>query len=326
MNINVVDLARICRFTYGTVVRVPTDTDKLAYIAGLVDGEGCIDIHSHQSPRRQTKSYQLRLTISNTSPAPIEWLVRNVGGSVDGGRNSRQLCYNWNVLDVNAENLLRALLPFLVVKHDQAVIGLEIRALTGQKGVRVCNDIVLQRECVLNSLKTLKVVDTSIYIDVDTLLNADKPLNVPTNSTELAYFAGIFDGEGHLEYTKNISGPSFYTRLNVTNTDLRLMQWISQHFGGRVSIRSRVNLKWKPTYNWRVGGEKVFKLLLSIHSYSLIKQDRIKAILALNLCKLTEEQRVSLQQFCFTPTEYLLNDTVLTSSLIESLSLAGVNF
>ena len=56
---------------------------------------------------------------------------------------------------------------------------------------------------------------------------------------QIAYFAGIIDGEGSI-YIGNFSsnpktGAKYYqTNMEVTNCDTKLMDWLFQTFGGRI--------------------------------------------------------------------------------------------
>jgi len=65
---------------------------------------------------------------------------------------------------------------------------------------------------------------------------------------ELAYFAGIIDGEGSIAISK--SGGRYDARLYVVNTRPELIKWIKDRFGGLSYVRPDKNGKWRTRYQW----------------------------------------------------------------------------
>lgn len=72
---------------------------------------------------------------------------------------------------------------------------------------------------------------------------------------ELAYIAGLFDGEGSVSFIWNASRKNGkkYGRLRakITNTDLAVLRWVQHRFGGAIC-------KKKPT-----GGKQAYDLVFS---------------------------------------------------------------
>ena len=109
---------------------------KLAYLAGLLDGEGSVLINKlHRSKRHhhnQTFSYHHhpRLVITNTNKMMIDWLVKNFSGNIVarkayqkkyGGR----LVYCQNYVGWRSIDLLHKLYPYLIIKKERANIMFE---------------------------------------------------------------------------------------------------------------------------------------------------------------------------------------------------------
>lgn len=88
----------------------------LAYIAGLVDGEGTITI---------TKRGQPEISITNTSDALAEW-CKNVGFWLNRAKNTKQRPY-WrlNLTGYSIIDALEKLLPYLVIKKPHAELVIE---------------------------------------------------------------------------------------------------------------------------------------------------------------------------------------------------------
>ena len=109
---------------------------QLAYAAGIIDGEGCIRFYSFRQHRRLGLSWNLSLSVTNTDPRLMSWLMETLGtGKVVNKRmlGRKRPCYQWQVSARQAEAVLRAIRPYLVIKADQADIGLASRALVGRQ-------------------------------------------------------------------------------------------------------------------------------------------------------------------------------------------------
>jgi hypothetical protein len=106
-------------------------------------------------------------------------------------------------------------------------------------------------------------------------------------ATDIAYLAGIVDGEGSI-YIGNFScnpktkKPYFQTNLQVTNTDKNLIDWLYDTFGGLVNKRTRKQMpsnSRKDVYVWTASGERLTHLCELIQEFSTCKQDQIKIML-----------------------------------------------
>lgn len=105
-----------------------TETE-LAYIAGLIDGEGSIDIHfnkpSKSSPNGQ---YFVRVTIHITNLPVLEWLRTQFGGSIYKRKESKtnwKQGYDWKLVAGNAIQLLRKIEPYMKIKKAEALVAID---------------------------------------------------------------------------------------------------------------------------------------------------------------------------------------------------------
>jgi len=99
--------------------------EQIAYFAGLFDGEGSVSI---LLTRRG--DWKLCCRISNTNREVLQtakdsFKVGQIGGRNRGG--NRKPDFWWHVVGKQAEGFLRAVLPFLVIKKDRAVLALLFR-------------------------------------------------------------------------------------------------------------------------------------------------------------------------------------------------------
>src|SRR5882724_3650772 len=103
---------------------VPSD---LGYLAGLLDGEGSINIIRMiaKGPQRNYLHYALQVRIGNTDLGVLEWVAQVCGGSIylnaiiksDG--YVRRQCYAWYIGAATAKPFLEAMLPLVRIKRRQ---------------------------------------------------------------------------------------------------------------------------------------------------------------------------------------------------------------
>jgi hypothetical protein len=109
-----------------------SDKAKFGYLAGILDGEGCLSITAGQ--KETCVNYNSTLQVQNTSKELIDWLQHKFGGSVYLSKketDKTKEAYMWRVLKKkDIEILLLATLPYLVVKREQAKLLLEFVRLS----------------------------------------------------------------------------------------------------------------------------------------------------------------------------------------------------
>jgi hypothetical protein len=94
-----------------------SDLAVLGYVAGLIDGEGCITLDNNC----------WRVQIAMTDQPVIEWLG-NFGGTVRERKvkGNRKRCWRWLVMrQSEVLDLLSAVLPFMRVKRNQAQAAID---------------------------------------------------------------------------------------------------------------------------------------------------------------------------------------------------------
>lgn len=133
------------------------DRELLAYLAGIVDGEGSITVSSKERGR----NYACRLAVGMTSLEIVLLLQSAFGGSIrTEERENRMTMYRW-YLTKNADTLatLTALRPFLRVKQRQAdlVVDFIIHNPVPNGGV-LSSDERSRRESIYTKVRKLNAV------------------------------------------------------------------------------------------------------------------------------------------------------------------------
>jgi len=89
---------------------------------------------------------------------------------------------------------------------------------------------------------------------------------------QLAYLAGIIDGEGsfYIGITKN---RKFNCRIYVVNTNEDLIKWLKETFGGLIYKRTSIkNPHWKTRYEWVLDKTAIDPVCQQIIPYLIIKK------------------------------------------------------
>lgn len=119
---------------------MPSDTD-IAYLAGLVDGEGCIRVKRSKAYKHLTgrvnAMYNCSIHVRMVDEPAIAFLRDTLGGwcwreKGTHAANGRPL-FCWQATDLEAQRILTALLPYLRVKRAAAENGLALRRLQADR-------------------------------------------------------------------------------------------------------------------------------------------------------------------------------------------------
>ena len=152
---------------------------SLAYMAGIVDGEGSITIlRSTQKNPRTGKIYNCQVPIicvANTSKDLMEWIKDKFGGHYWKVKRARdenprwKPTYEWACSCRQAACVAKMILPFLVIKKQQANLVLEFyrtRSVAGSPRTKTeeasdYRDLIIEQVHALNA-RGVHPVDWSI--------------------------------------------------------------------------------------------------------------------------------------------------------------------
>jgi len=127
----------------------------LAYVAGIIDGEGSINLCKHMN------NIVLHVSVSNTNEWLLQWLKFGFGGSFypADATDLRNQCWQWALSGKKAVEFLRLVYPYLQLKKPQADLAFKFQAgktrerwrlTAGQRAVEEAQKIMM------TSLNTVK--------------------------------------------------------------------------------------------------------------------------------------------------------------------------
>ena len=143
-----------------------TEESQLAYAAGLLDGESCIGAYNiRQATETKSPYAQVTVVVGMVTPFAVKFLHEMFGGTliIKKPKDTRRLVFCWTVRNLQAEECLRRVLPFLREKREQAEVALALSELRrSRKGTqRLTSEEITERETYVQKLKDLKRVEYS---------------------------------------------------------------------------------------------------------------------------------------------------------------------
>lgn len=119
------------------------NAEQFGYIAGLIDGEGSIQIQrrKHRSKTENCEyayeGYSLYLDMSNTNKDLIDWCVENIGGYWGKKSNPNpgkwKQAYYWRLPGKEAQKLIKKVIHLLIDKRERALVALSFPLKNSKK-------------------------------------------------------------------------------------------------------------------------------------------------------------------------------------------------
>ena len=128
---------------------------NIGYLAGLIDGEGCISAYydkNNASPR-------IRVSVVNTDKKMIDWIKKYYGGYTHHRRfrqDNWKDCYAWIINPSRKDkSLIESLIPLLITKKRQMKLVLEYIVSLNNHGEKTSKKVKRRRVEIYQRLKVL---------------------------------------------------------------------------------------------------------------------------------------------------------------------------
>ena len=111
------------------------------------------------------------------------------------------------------------------------------------------------------------------------------------NDTDVAYIAGLFDGEGCVSYKQYMrkrphnkkAYPTWQIRLEIAMTDKSILVWVNEMLGvgtvGEKRYKTKYTKGWKKQWRWRCSHRDAFKVCCLLFPYAHVKLGEIQKII-----------------------------------------------
>mgnify|MGYP001597959611 CR=1 FL=1 len=120
-------------------VAVPYKAEHLAYLAGIIDGEGCFWIGKLKQKERPLPQWRGLLKIDNTDKKLFEWIDQYFGGTSSArtrstsSRKFEREIHTWTFTGDRLMNICEQVLPYLVIKKEHCENMIKFRKTFNHK-------------------------------------------------------------------------------------------------------------------------------------------------------------------------------------------------
>jgi len=99
---------------------------------------------------------------------------------------------------------------------------------------------------------------------------------------ELAYAAGLFDGEGSISLVRQHGNRWQSPQVAVASTDYEVLEWFRIRFGGGIVTKQPRMSNHSVSYDWRLTDRRALEFLKLIRPYLVIERKIRRIDLLLN--------------------------------------------
>ena len=130
--------------------------------------------------------------------------------------------------------------------------------------------------------------------------------------TNLAYIAGLFDGEGNIQYKQYMRKrphnkkpyPTWSIRMEMAMTDQSILRWVREILNvgtvGEKRYKTAYTVGWKKQWRWRCSHRDAYYVSCLLFPYAHVKLDGMQKIIshyAKRKLKVLNEKVVSLDEY-----------------------------
>lgn len=141
-------------------------TTDAAYIAGIIDGEGSINISRHRN-RKYTGArggrlwaYQLGVAVEMYDKGPVRFIFEQTKLGQLKLAKKRKKCklpmWRWTVSGPQAQEVLEEIRPFLLAKGEQADLAIEFQSNKNGRGEKLSDEKYSWYEQMRQELKKVR--------------------------------------------------------------------------------------------------------------------------------------------------------------------------
>lgn len=232
--------------------------EQKAYISGLFDAEGCYSISKTINKLGYTM-YDPLIRVASTYKPTIQWIEDTLGGKIKAKTPKNTTHYHWRFMnDTDAKLFLQELLPYIVIKKDEAEVLMEYYSLRGIQNPKL-REILFQK---MNVLKSRPVTTNTL-----TFPFSGKLID--------CYFAGFFDGEGTICMVELKNRFKCRVDISLANSFKPAVVTMQELYGGHIRTRPPHNGNL-PMHEWSVKSFSArYNFLDSMENLLLTKKSQL---------------------------------------------------
>jgi hypothetical protein len=264
------------------------DEKTIAYLAGLVDGDGHITIVNRNDAKNKggKQGFRVQLCIYNCSILISHELKKSFGGHLRSNYINKthpkwRNCFEYKLNDAKAIMLIEKILPYLIGKKEQAEIVLQFNKIMLECSAAEKRWNPEKQDDRIKILSALK--DKINKLNIRGNEKIFKEIDFKSISFNINYLAGFCDADGSIMINK--SGKSLVAKITFTNTNKNIIDWIKFHKGGNLESKYHNHIKWNTSYNLLFTSRKACVLAEELYSSLMLKRRQAKLIITFGKIK-----------------------------------------
>jgi hypothetical protein len=253
-------------------------TTDIAYLAGYLDGDGCIHIGKEMRKGRLAPIYVLAIKIASVNKEPFIDFQRWFGGSISSPLKQRNKnckdCYHFSTKRENSLRIAHAVLPYLIERKQECEMLLKFSNTSDEK---------IKEELIKESraFKNTGLIAQKKHMEE---FNPLKNTIVPTEE-DFAYLAGFIDAECCLGIVKwkpkKASNFTYKILLQCCNSRYPVFKWLIERFGGSICFHQvkQSNSPRRNQIHWQITGRALSKIIAKFYPFLKHKQPVCKELM-----------------------------------------------
>ena len=315
---------------------------KMAYIAGLMDGDGSFSIIKHKT--KANPIYYPFLQFVSWKKEMIDFLLAELGGNItttapcirkDGSIG--HLMYRWRLRsNDNVAAAINKFVPFLKIKSERAMLLLRFtEELPFVRGKRLSDEKLLDKEQFY-----LKMIQSNDWTSLDNTISTNISKEITEDKVFWSYLAGLMETDGSFSVKRqvqnkgtDVKNPRYLPVISLSMTDTRAINYIRENFSlGKLYVPKNKSCSAGFHYQYGIYTKKeCIEFLNRIIPFLKGKNENAKVLL--NFCEKSENtlychagispQELEFRHSCYVKLVSLNKYGVYKSPLIDSKLLPG---
>lgn len=250
----------------------------IPYIAGYIDGDGCLYLGKTIQKPRNITVYEYSIQIVSVKRIVLDKFKEVFGGYVrmKPYKFNHRDAFCWTIKGLESSNLAKDVFSYLVDKKTQCSYFISFTELIYcNKFKTIDGFLVSERNELINNIRWERKMNNLITReDIEALKN--KKLTVTPSAIDYPYLAGLIDSEGCFRIKKwkpkNRPNDVYTITLEIGNTKLPILPWLIERFGGSVCfIPAKKNKRNSAT--WTLSAAALYDILPKIRTFLNNKQE-----------------------------------------------------
>lgn len=233
---------------------------ELAWMGGFFDAEGSITTHNNA----HTPWPRLMADMGNNDVRALEPFIEQFGLRI---ANTGRRCLRAYGNASQTEALLRAILPYTVIKRERIETCLQYRELTSTTGIRYPPEIKARRLALLDQLKWMNTKGLAASYVVDTAERFPDEILWP-------YLAGFTDGDGYIGVNKQRD-----LRVGLYNTHPAPLRWVAEMYDMKLGSKEQPTVAARTIYSVHLSGVKAREFIVALYPYLRSKKELAEHLL-----------------------------------------------